>query len=1733
MSNNISTLKTAFFLKSLVLFIIGISFSLLLPYTLIAAEMGDYCIIPPYVKRDVEPNIMIIMDNAENMEDRAYSGDYVKTKRYNGYYNPTLMYYNISNQWVPASSRPAGCTTPGCVYMSGNLLNWAVTSKFDLLEKILVGGKGIATNCQQSQTLDGRSNEWTAILNYIDENSQARTCYFYDGGGGTPTLVIRDNPDAGGSCGYLDTPDHPIPSDPQVSAIDLDTRVAENTLQEEKREKKSLLSMILTGILDALIPSADAAAPLRIDTGAITPNPGTECSSYSTTFTATGGSGTGYTWSIVGQTAGTNGCAAGRYPIAASDTGLCLTSGGVLSGIPKTSGNFPFTVRVTDSAGGTDTKAYTSSSGASKYLVISAVTLSIDTTSPLSDAVENTSYSNTLETNNVCSTGGYTWSISGQTAGTNGCAAGEYPISASNSGLCLNSTTGTISGTPTGDGPYPKTYSFTVNVTGYANHTASKAFSLTVKPCLSVVIITTSPLPDAAENNSYSTTISAICGTVPYQQWSIIGQTAGTFGCPAGKYPIVAANTGNPPLCLDPLPAAYLPNKTSAIISGTPTGDGPYPKTYTFIVEVIGGGGVHYQRTFELTVRPIPVRSSTPTNIRVCLGDYALNCNSAGSPYFDTGGLLQDIWTEARFGLITFGSRGEPTSRPNECIDIEPDDVMPSDFCASVRTATATDTTNALVDGEWTNVDYFAYEDSDSGGCQNPFNGTSVCARNFNLIISAGEGADTNADPDRVYSADNSYTVPSGCTDADYRKLTQNACFGQNTDLRSSPSFGADDMAGKQYVSTYVVNTMGTPKTDCDNPATPQKEECNPDDPTITTGDILWQAAKKGGGKYYEVTDPEQLEAQLKQAFQDMLARAASGTAASVLASGEGQGANIVQAVFYPQTQTTVQGGRFGEEIMWIGQLQNLWYYVDPFFQNSSIREETVVDNELDLTDDNIAEFYFDTVNEQTRAKTWPDADGDGNKDTVNPTGDVIFEALGNLWEAGKLLWQRDVSSDPRTIYTPHLSGGTEVGSTGLMHFTANTSTLRPYLNLPATDGSDPDALVDGDLDRDGDVDDDDATILVKYVHGFDFPNADYPSINWLRSRTTAVNLNPEINNDTDDVGEEAKVWKLGDIISSTAGISSWLPTNSYDQIYFDTSYGHFIKDLQDDGTPKAVSDKVYTDRGMVFAGANDGMLHAFNMGQLQMINQEDTIIPSTPAWVGANYASGDRAKLSGSNFGREVWAFIPKNSLPYLRYLTDTAYCHLYSVDLPPYIFDASISGLSTDVRTVDSWKTILIGGMRYGGACKNSGDACSTDLNGDGSVDDKDCVRTPVADNGYSSYFALDITDQENPKLLWEFSSPDLGFATAGPSIIRIGNSVQNGKWFAVFGSGPTGPIDTTAQQFLGNSDQDLKLFIFDIKTGPGVNNANVTEIDTNIPYAFAGSMMNITNDSDLNYNDEALYISYVKRAGSGTVLDPYSWTNGGIIRLVTQENQDPAEWDWSYVINDIGPVTSAIGKLQNDNKGILWIFFGTGRYFYEREAEVDDSAGQRRIFGIKEPCFTTATPHFNQACSSTVLFSDLTDVTDIADVPAESDANAAGFHGWFIDLDASGSYTYTEGDTNVARDYFAERMITDTKAATSGLVFFATYKPYNDVCGFGGKTFLWATRYNTGGSAGALLKGKVIVQVSTGSIEQIDLSEAFTEADGRKTAAIEGVPPTAQGLSILTSPPPVKRVIHIREK
>jgi hypothetical protein len=122
----------------------------------------------------------------------------------------------------------------------------------------------------------------------------------------------------------------------------------------------------------------------------------------------------------------------------------------------------------------------------------------------------------------------------------------------------------------------------------------------------------------------------------------------------------------------------------------------------------------------------------------------------------------------------------------------------------------------------------------------------------------------------------------------------------------------------------------------------------------------------------------------------------------------------------------------------------------------------------------------------------------------------------------------------------------------------------------------------------------------------------------------------------------------------------------------------------------------------------------------------------------------------------------------------------------------------------------------------------------------------------------------------------------------------------------------------------------------------------------------------------------------------------------------------------------------------------------------------------------------------------------------------------------------------DDSLGDGYSSERVITDPVASTSGTVFYTTFRPTSDVCGYGGNSYIWALNYATGGApAPNTMKGKIMVQVSTGAFAEVSMSAGFTDKENRRSGAIQGVPPKAQGLSLLTNPKPIKKIIHIQEK
>ncbi|HVP46238.1 MAG TPA: putative Ig domain-containing protein, partial [Bryobacteraceae bacterium] len=269
-----------------------------------------------------------------------------------------------------------------------------------------------------------------------------------------------------------------------------------------------------------------------ITTGATLPS-GAASAPYSATLAASGGTGTGFTWTIT----------AGSLPF-----GLTLSAGGAISGTPTATGTFHFTAKVTDSGGGSASRAFT--------LNISAG-LTITTTSPLPAGEATAPYSQTLSASGGTNTG-FVWTLQ----------AGSLPP-----GLSLVGNA--ITGTPTTTGQF----SFTVKVTDSGSGSASKVFILNINAGPS---ITTASLPAGEATVPYSQTLSPSGGTNTGFVWTL---TAGSL--PAG-----------------------LSLSTGGVIFGTPTASGTFH--FTVQVTDSGGGNASQPFTLTLSSGPSITPTTLP-----------------------------------------------------------------------------------------------------------------------------------------------------------------------------------------------------------------------------------------------------------------------------------------------------------------------------------------------------------------------------------------------------------------------------------------------------------------------------------------------------------------------------------------------------------------------------------------------------------------------------------------------------------------------------------------------------------------------------------------------------------------------------------------------------------------------------------------------------------------------------------------------------------------------------------------------------------------------------------------------------------------------------------------------------------------------------------------------------------------------------------------------------------------
>lgn len=409
----------------------------------------------------------------------------------------------------------------------------------------------------------------------------------------------------------------------------------------------------------------------------------------------------------------------------------------------------------------------------------------------------------------------------------------------------------------------------------------------------------------------------------------------------------------------------------------------------------------------------------------------------------------------------------------------------------------------------------------------------------------------------------------------------------------------------------------------------------------------------------------------------------------------------------------------------------------------------------------------------------------------------------------------------------------------------------------------------------------------------------------------------------------------------------------------------------------------------MVYAGANDGMLHAFRVAN-----------------------------------GQEKWAYVPRMLMPEMYKLASTTYGsnHRYFVDGSPSVGDVYISG---------AWKTILVGGLNKGGR----------------------------------GYYALDITDPDNPHALWEIcsdstlcpyrSDSDMGYTFGEPVIAK---RPSDGKWVVLVSSGYNN---------VSPGDGKGYLYVLDAENGAILNKISTNVGTTTTPSGLAKLADYVVNPET---NNTALLVYGGDVLGN---LWRFDLSNNSVIKLAYLT--DPSGQPQPITAR---PETGSCGDTQV-------VFAGTGRYLGTGDVS---NTQMQSVWGIKD----------SSSALGTVRSGDIVQQSlSVASGGYKVTNNSVDFSsqtGWFVDLDQN----------------TGERVNLDP-VLVNGNLLVVTNQPTSTgsaACGTGGKGFFYQFSYCKGAApdqkedtvmgtkvADSIVVGFIPIGLPSGSRLKI------TTADGNK--------------------------------
>ncbi len=520
------------------------------------------------------------------------------------------------------------------------------------------------------------------------------------------------------------------------------------------------------------------------------------------------------------------------------------------------------------------------------------------------------------------------------------------------------------------------------------------------------------------------------------------------------------------------------------------------------------------------------------------------------------------------------------------------------------------------------------------------------------------------------------------------------------------------------------------------------------------------------------------------------------------------------------------------------------------------------------------------------------------------------------------------------------------------------------------------------------------------------------------------------------------------------------------------------------------------TRKGTVYVASNEGMLHAFE-------SDPDNNPYYQTAGIGTAITTDDtftgtlNTSPTGGE-GSERWAYIPNLVMKDMKRLADSPYSHRYYTDGSPVVGDVCFGHTTAAPCSAQTnWRTILVAGLNAGGR----------------------------------GYYALDVTDPDNPKGLWEikggtgttclsdadanggtFSEDcNIGFSFGNPLIVK---RKSDGKWVVIFTSGLNNLSPGDGKGYLYVADAQTGKILKRYSTGVGCDGVSTTApcvAGTTDPSGFGRINAWVDNAS---FENMALTIY-------GGDLKGNLWR----IQLDSSVAAVPVD-----TVTRIATLTAPDGSAQpittkpelGEVSGQRVVFLGTGKFL----GVSDKSSTQRQtVYAIKDAMGSTTSPTVTMTRGGAFPASTITgfvrqDLTasatnptterTVATVNAVDFANAS-VNGWFIDL-----------PDGAVSGQGSERVNVDPILQLGTLVI-PSNVPSTDTCVAGGFGWINFLDYKTGGViAGAtanmastkisssLVVGINVVQLPGGTVKTI-----VTTADNQQlTQNTPVAPSTLQG-------------------